>query len=73
MNQLVKIFAKVLNLPESAITSEVSIYVTPEWDSISHMSLISEIESEFSINFSGDEIALMQSFDYVHSIVTKKL
>lgn len=72
MDHLVKILSKSLDLPESSISVETSIYSTPEWDSISHMSLIFEIESAFSLHLTGDEIALMQSYPEISSLLAKK-
>jgi acyl carrier protein len=41
------------------------------WDSLTHMGLIVSIESEFSIEISGDDIAEMISFDAIRQTVTK--
>ena len=37
--------------------------VTPEWDSIGHMCLITALEEEFGVEFEPDEIMGISSFE----------
>ena len=43
----------------------------PEWDSIAHMSLISELESQFKITFETDDIIDFSSFNKGKEILKK--
>lgn len=44
-----------------------------DWDSITHMVLISEIEEEFSVSLSTDDIIALDSYDQALNIVSKYL
>ena len=44
-----------------------------EWDSLSHMTLISELEKEFSTSMEIDEISEMDSVRNVVEVLKKKL
>ena len=42
------------------------------WDSMNHMILITQIESEFNIQLSGDEIADIQTVDCIAKLIVQK-
>lgn len=42
------------------------------WDSMNHMILITQIESEFDIQFSGDEIADLKTVGCILNIIDNK-
>ena len=44
----------------------------PEWDSIGHMSLVSNIEEKFNITFETDDIIELSSFKKGKEILTNK-
>lgn len=44
-----------------------------QWDSMNHLNLIVELEMEFGISFEPEEIAKMQTFDEVVSIIKDKV
>lgn len=56
-----KLIAQVLNIPEQRVIDDMTIEMTPEWDSLKHMELIVAIEQTYAIELSGDEIANMVS------------
>lgn len=43
------------------------------WDSLHHLSLMSELEDEFDIEFEPEEINVMSDFDKVCSIIAQKI
>ena len=43
----------------------------PEWDSIGHMSLISELEENFSISIDTDDVVDFSSFEVGKKILSK--
>lgn len=58
-----EVFERVAEIARSTFESEeldmtnaTTVDDVEEWDSFTHMSLISEIESEFHVTFSSDEI-----------------
>ncbi|WP_251623383.1 acyl carrier protein [Odoribacter lunatus] len=44
-----------------------------KWDSLHHLNLIVELETEFDVEFEPEEIAEMKSFETVRSIVKSKI
>ncbi len=54
--RLQKVFRKVFNNNNLIITLQTSANDIKMWDSITHMELISEIEVEFNIVFSFDQV-----------------
>ena len=44
-----------------------------KWDSMNHLNLVVELEMEFGISFEPEEIAKMQTFDEVVSIIKDKV
>ena len=54
--RLQKVFRKVFNNNNLIITLQTSANDIKMWDSITHMELISEIEVEFNIFFSFDQV-----------------
>lgn len=44
-----------------------------EWDSLSHMTLVSELEKEFGVSMEIDEISEMDSVRNVVEVLKKKL
>ncbi len=44
-----------------------------KWDSMNHLNLIIELESEFDLSFEPEEIAEMKSYDDIKRIISLKL
>ena len=45
----------------------------PEWDSLSHMTLVASLETKLGISFEIDEISEMDSVGKIVEIIKKKL
>ncbi len=58
---LERAFSEVLQLPAAAVVDELQLLDIPSWDSMAHMLLITRLEDDFKVQFSGDEIADMHS------------
>lgn len=56
MKRLKSILSRILNIKESAINDETSPDNIESWDSFNALMLISELENEFKIKFSMDEV-----------------
>ena len=59
--KLIKVFAESLGIKESFVTDELQYNSIPEWDSVAHMSLVTELEEAFDIMFDTDDIIDMSS------------
>lgn len=65
------IFAESLEIPEERVTDDLEYNTLPEWDSISHMSLIAAIEDSFDIMLDTEDVIDMSSFGKAKEIVAK--
>lgn len=55
-------FVEALGIDEEQINSELKYQDIPEWDSVGHMELISELEDTFDISMETDDIIDFNSF-----------
>ena len=65
------IFLKSLGISEDVFTEEIKYNDIPEWDSIGHMTLISELEENFKISIETDDIVDFSSFKKGKDILLK--
>ncbi len=69
--KLREIFAESLSIELSQITEELAYNSIPEWDSIAHMALISEIDDHFDTMLDTDDVLDMSTFAKAKEILTK--
>lgn len=67
------ILKSVLNVSDEDVSKDLGIHDVDDWDSLTHMSLIVEIENNFNMELTGDEIAEMVSFGRIKEILNFKL
>ena len=51
-----EIFCRVLSVDEDVLNENFTFKEVPQWDSVSHLSLISDLEEEFDVLFESDDI-----------------
>jgi len=68
-----KIASIVFGIPLDQINDEISPEKNDEWDSLQHMSLVSEIEKEFKITFSVDEAVSIKDLKSIKEMINQKL
>lgn len=66
---LEKIFSEVFVLPESSVVDSLALSDIPTWDSLAHMMLIVRLEETYQIQFTGDEIADIQTVGNVRTVL----
>jgi acyl carrier protein len=71
-NQLQIVFAKVFNNLSIEITPSTNANDIDQWDSMTHLSLITEIEKEFSIEFKLKELMAMNNVGDMVSVIQSK-
>ncbi len=69
--KLVSSFQVALGVDESLINDSLLYQGIPEWDSISHMILISQIEEDFDVSIDTDDVIDMSSFIKAKEILIK--
>lgn len=66
---LEKIFSEVFVLPESSVVDSLALSDIPTWDSLAHMMLIVRLEETYQIQFTGDEIADLQTVGNARTVL----
>ena len=69
--KLIQSFAEALSIEASLITDTLMYQGIEEWDSISHMILISQLEEVFDVSIDTDDVIDMSSFAKAKEILTK--
>lgn len=69
--KLREIFAESLGIELAQVTDELAYNTIPEWDSIAHMALISEIDDVFDTMLDTDDVLDMSTFAKAKEILMK--
>ncbi len=69
--QLHDIIAGALSVSVSKIDDQLSYQGIPEWDSMSHVSLISELESNYQISIEMEDALEMSTVSKVREVLTR--
>lgn len=70
--KLFESFATALNIPVESVNEELAYQGIPEWDSISHMVLISQLEEDFGVSIATDDVIDMSSVSKAMEILGKQ-
>lgn len=69
--KLVQTFAEALSIDSALVTDELKYQGIQEWDSISHMILISQLEEAFEVSIDTDDVIDMSSVAKAKEILAK--
>ena len=72
-DKLAIIFKNVFNNPDIQITDELTANDVANWDSLSHMILIGEVEKKLGISFKLKELNKMKNVGNMMDIILTKL
>ena len=67
--KIIKIIAKSLEVSESEITTDLVIGDIPEWDSLHHIMLLKNLETEFNIHFQLADVAELEDVSDLIALV----
>lgn len=73
LNTVSQIIRDVLELPKLNVTAETSANDVDEWDSMTHLELISAIEKKYSIRFALGELQALKNVGDMVQLIQKKL
>ncbi len=73
LGKLSDIFRVLFNRPDLELTDDLSAKDVPGWDSFNHVNLIINIEEEFSVRFSNDEVGGMQNVGNLKKLLASKV
>lgn len=65
-DKVFEIVASVCEIEVSSVTEESTIGDFPQWDSMGHLTILSNVEEAFDINFEPEE---MMDLEDVHDIM----
>lgn len=71
--KLQDIFRDVLDNEEIVLTGETSADDIDEWDSLTHVQIVHEVESEFGVKFTAYEITSWIDIEELVDCIAKKL
>lgn len=71
--KIITIIAGSLGVKESELSPNTSMEDTEEWDSLTHMEMIADLESEYGFEFTADEIMQMTTIGAVIKAVEEKM
>ena len=66
-----RIFKNVLGADESVLDERFTFKSVPQWDSVAHLSLISELEDAFDVMFEADDILHFESYENGKRILSR--
>ncbi len=58
-----QVFMRVLGVGEAALNDAFTFKDVPQWDSVAHLSLISELEETFDVMFESEDILHYGSYE----------
>jgi len=73
MNRLNKIISEIFEIDEDQIKDEFGSNNISKWDSLSQLSLISAIETDYKVTFEIEEIFRMMTIGDIRSVLENKL
>jgi acyl carrier protein len=68
---LKKAFVEALNLPPETDVEALQYNSIPEWDSLAHMALISQLDDVFDIMIDTEDVIDLSSYQKAEEILSK--
>jgi len=65
------VFCKVLNVNADVLNENFTFKAVPQWDSVAHLTLISELEETFDVFFDSEDILHYGSYENGKKILEK--
>lgn len=65
------VFCRILNVNSDALNEDFTFKTVPQWDSVAHLSLISELEDVFDVFFESEDILHYGSYENGKKIMEK--
>ena len=73
LDKLSEIFRVLFNRPDLELDDDLTAKDIPGWDSFNHVNLIINIEEEFGVRFSNDEVGGMQNVGNLKKLLATKI
>lgn len=72
-NKVCEIIAGICGVAPSEITENSSVGDYPQWDSVGHLSILSQVEEAFDISFEPEEMMDIEDVNDIIKTVNAKL
>ncbi len=69
--KLYQVFSNALSIPLKEVNEDLKYQSIPEWDSLAQVYLMTELETEYSIKISTDDLLEMTDVKKVKEILNK--
>ncbi len=73
LDKLSDIFRVLFNRPDLELDDNLTAKDVPGWDSFNHVNLIINIEEEFGVQFTNDEVGGMQNVGSLKTLLASKI
>ena len=70
-DKLHQCFSRALGIPLERVSDDLAYNTIKAWDSVGHMALVVELETEFGVMFDTDDILGMSSVGKAREILTR--
>lgn len=64
-------FSRALGIPPGQVTDDLAYNSLKEWDSVAHMALVVELETEFDVMLDTDDILGMSTVSKAREILSR--
>ncbi|MBI5134693.1 acyl carrier protein [Candidatus Uhrbacteria bacterium] len=71
INTLHSILSKILGISAQEVTDQTSPDTVPRWDSYNGLMLVSELETQFNVNFTMDEVVAVKNVGDIKASLRK--
>lgn len=71
--KLTDIFRTLFNEPSLVLRDDLTAPDVPGWDSFNHINLVMQIEEDFQLRFTTEEIASLKNVGEFKALVARKL
>lgn len=73
MDTLKRLLATILNIDYENVDDSLSRENSEDWDSFNHLMLMSEVEKQFHVSFSLQEIENVKTYADIRNLIRVKL
>ncbi len=73
LEKIIEIVAKTCDINKGEVTENSMVGDFPAWDSVGHLSILSNVEEAFDISFEPEEMMEMEDVKDIVNVVNNKL
>jgi acyl carrier protein len=73
LERLTEVFRTLFDIPDIEIRDSLAAKDIDDWDSFNHINLIINIEQEFNVRFTSEEVSGMQNVGDLKKILAAKI